>query len=269
MADAPPVAAAASTTAAAAGDPGSCEPVAKRPCTADVPPAEAAAAAPAGGAGSCGRAADEAAAAAAGRADPPGEWLEKSRRLLEAEAERSAARAEGAADAKGGEAEGEAVPLYWMVDLPEVSKLVAKRGKLPPSHTPVERPHVTLLYLGGATEDAQAAALANLPLNQFRTTRAALEALSGKTVEVQLTEVVIEESVTCAKVALPSGVPCANAVPHVTLGTRAGVPARYANQVLEELRSGRKEGVTTVPLPSPKPLKGRVVLESGAGAARA
>jgi len=227
------------------------------------------------------RAADEAAAAAAARADPPGEWLEKSRRLLEAEAERSAARAEGAADAKGGEAEGEAVPLYWMVDLPEVSKLVAKRGKLPPSHTPVERPHVTLLYLGGATEDAQAAALANLPLNQFRTTRAALEALSGKTVEVQLTEaparrrpgaalaVVIEESVTCAKVALPSGVPCANAVPHVTLGTRAGVPARYANQVLEELRSGRKEGVTTVPLPSPKPLKGRVVLESGAGAARA
>mmetsp|Transcript_48808 Transcript_48808/g.113137 ORF Transcript_48808/g.113137 Transcript_48808/m.113137 type:complete len:97 (+) Transcript_48808:665-955(+) len=95
--------------------------------------------------------------------------------------------------------------------------------------------------------------------------REALEALQGEVFEIRMTEIVIEENVACAKVSLPPIVPCANKVPHVTLGTKVGVPARYANEVLEEVQAGRTEGVTSILLPTPRPLRGRLMLEYSAG----
>lgn len=188
------------------------------------------------------------------------EWLAKSQKLLEEEAKRKEAAGEEEATAS----KALPVPLYWKVDLPEVSKMLAKPGKLLASHAPVEHPHVTLLYIGGKTDDSQAAQSAGLPLSQFVAMRQKLEALRDTMMEVQITEVVIEENVICAMVSLPANLPCANEVPHITLGTKAGVPARYAHQVLQEIKGGRKDGVTTVPLPAPKRMRGRVMLQTSA-----
>ena len=53
--------------------------------------------------------------------------------------------------------------------------------------------------------------------------------------------------------ALLPGVPCAGQIPHLTLGTRENVPARHANDVLEEILSqGRTEGITRIKLPKAK-----------------
>merc|ERR1712154_606007 len=83
----------------------------------------------------------------------------------------------------------------------------------------------------------------------------------GEEFEVRMIEIVIEENVACAVVQLPPIVPCANRVPHVTLGTKPGIPPRFANEVLREVKEGRTEGVTSIQLPTPRPLKGKLTLE--------
>ena len=53
--------------------------------------------------------------------------------------------------------------------------------------------------------------------------------------------------------ALLPGVPCASKIPHLTLGTRENVPARHANDILEDIVSqGRTEGITRIKLPKAK-----------------
>ena len=79
-----------------------------------------------------------------------------------------------------------------------------------------------------------------------------------------MTEIVIEENMACALVQLPDCVPCGSKVPHLTLGTRRGVPARHANDVLEEMMQGRSEGLTRIKLPKPKELSGVLDLETSA-----
>ena len=57
----------------------------------------------------------------------------------------------------------------------------------------------------------------------------------------------------CKAMALLPGVPCASKIPHLTLGTRENVPARHANDILEEIVSqGRTEGITRIKLPKAK-----------------
>lgn len=204
-------------------------------------------------------------AAVTGAEDAHTEWLAQCRQALEVEKARERAKATEVARPRAEEPR-EQVPLYWKIDLPEVSKVLTQRGILPSSFTPVEHPHTTLLYLGGADgDDAQAAKKAGLSAEQFTGMREALEALQGEEFEVKMMEIVIEENVACAIISLPPIVPCANKVPHVTLGTKPGVPPRYANEVLEEVKAGRKDGVTSIQLPTPRPLRGRVTLEFSAG----
>jgi len=162
---------------------------------------------------------------------------------------------------------GVPLPLYWKLELPEVSHVLAQKGLLPEKFTPVENPHATLLYMGGVGSEDQAAKKAGVSREQFKGMREALEGLDGQEFEVKMVRIVFEESVVSAVVSLPAFLPCINKVPHVTLGTRHGVPPRYANEVLEEMAAGRKEGLTVVELPAPRPLKGRVslVYESAAG----
>lgn len=151
------------------------------------------------------------------------------------------------------------VPLYWKIDLPEVKKVLEKRGILPEHFVIVEHPHVTLLYLG-ASPDEVAAKKSELSLAQFNGMREALEALEGEEFEVRMTQIVIEERVACAVVSLPPIVPCTSKVPHVTLGTKMGVPPNFANEVLEDVKAGRTEGITIINLPAPRPLRGAVSL---------
>merc|ERR1712070_920687 len=111
--------------------------------------------------------------------------------------------------------------------------------------------------MGGDGTDAQKAQRANLSVEQFTGMREALEALQGEEFEVSLTEIVMDENVACAVVTLPPILPCQNKVPHVTLGLRPGVPARHANEILEEVKNGRREGLNRVELPKPRPFKGK------------
>jgi len=153
------------------------------------------------------------------------------------------------------------VPLYWKLDIPGVSKTLTRRGILPANLTPAENPHITLLYFGGTFVDEVAAKRSGVSLEQFQGMREALEALEGEEFEVRMLRIVVEDSVACAVVSLPPVLPCSNKVPHITLGTKSGVPPRYANEVLEEMQAGRKEGINVIELQNPRPLKGRVALE--------
>jgi len=193
--------------------------------------------------------------------EPCESWLAPSMAMLEIEAEQQRLRERLGRKQAGGHGEQEPIPLYWKIDLPEIAKVLAQRGILPGHFCAVEHPHTTLLYVGG-TDDTRAAELSGLPVDRFRAMRSELEVQRGEELEVCITEIVIEENVACAKVLLPASVPCVNTVPHVTLGTKRGVPARYANEVLEEVQAGRTEGITSIKLPTPKRLTGRIALES-------
>jgi len=195
------------------------------------------------------------------QSEPCESWLAPSMAMLEIEAEQQRLRERLSRKQAEGQGEKEPVPLYWKIDLPEIAKVLAQRGILPGHFCAIEHPHATLLYIGG-TDDSRAAELSGLPLDRFRTMRSELEVRRGEELEVCVTEIVIEQNVACAKVLLPASVPCVNTVPHVTLGTKRGVPARYANAVLEEVQAGRTEGVTSIKLPTPKKLTGRIALES-------
>lgn len=209
-------------------------------------------------------------AAVAVEPQPHRDWLSQCRQAQELEKAR-AGRAqavhaleaqESAVQVAGPQHGQQSVPLYWKIDLPEVTKVLSQRGILPSNFVPVTDPHTTLLYLGGESDDARAAERAGVAsVEQYVAMREALEALQGEEFEVKMTEIVIEENVACAIVGLPPIVPCANKVPHVTLGTMPGVGARHANEVLQEVRAGRREGITSIPLPTPRPLKGRVALQ--------
>jgi len=205
-------------------------------------------------------------AAAEAEAEPQQEWLTQCRKALEAEKSAERARAEKKSRRCQAEEEesrtqnAEPVPLYYKIDLPEVSKVLMQRSMLPPKHIPIEAPHATLLYVGSEGDDERAAQRSNLSVEQFQAMREALEALQGEEFEVKITEIVIEESVTCAIISLPPIVPCVNRVPHVTLGTKPGVPPRYANEVLEEVRAGRQEGLASIKLPCPRIMQGRLQL---------
>eukprot|EP00929_Paragymnodinium_shiwhaense_P107888 TRINITY_DN74230_c0_g1_i1.p1 TRINITY_DN74230_c0_g1~~TRINITY_DN74230_c0_g1_i1.p1 ORF type:complete len:577 (+),score=138.64 TRINITY_DN74230_c0_g1_i1:75-1733(+) len=193
----------------------------------------------------------------------PRDWLEECTRAREAERAHEKEKAKDRAGQKALE-EHETMPasdkpLYWKIDLPDVSKVLAQRGILPGNFVPVEKPHVTLLYIGlGDTADG--AKRSGMSVEKFESYLQALDGLKGLEFDVKMTEIVIEEHVAIARVQLPPTVPCANREPHVTLGTVPGVAPRYANEVLEDLKAGRKEGVTCIQLPVPRPLKGRVGL---------
>ncbi|CAE7508163.1 ODA11 [Symbiodinium sp. CCMP2592] len=155
-------------------------------------------------------------------------------------------------------------PLFWRIDMPDVLKVLSQRGVLPRNFLPVVRPHVTLLYIGGEGSEERAAARAGLSTSEFQAAKQTLEKLRGCTVAIKMTEIIIEENVACAFVDLPKSIPCGSKVPHLTLGTRQGVPARHANDILEEVREGRKEGITRIRLPKPKELRGVLDLETSA-----
>jgi len=195
------------------------------------------------------------------------DWLEECNRAREAEKafERERAKERAAQQAR---AEKQASPspipgspLYWKIDLPDVSKVLAQRGILPGNFVPVQSPHVTLLYLGGTGDDAEAAKRVGISVEQFQAISEALDALQGEDFEVKMTEIVITEDLAVAKVQLPPIIPCTNSEPHVTLGTLPNVAARLSNELLEDVKAGKKEGVTCISLPVPRPLKGRVALE--------
>eukprot|EP00435_Cladocopium_sp_Y103_P032866 s802_g8.t1 len=241
-------------------------------------PSTAAPAAPAASAAAAAaskRPAESVAAEEAKRHRQEESWLEDCSRS--AETERVSAAVDTAARLRGRRAvltaaaavevvevvDADAVPLFWRVDLPEVLKVLSQRGVLPSNFLPVVKPHVTLLYLGGDLPEHRAASRCNMTLQQFRSAKQALEKLQGKQVAVKMTEIIIEENVACALVELPKGVPCASKIPHLTLGTRENVPARHANDILEEIVSqGRTEGITRIKLPKAKELRGILDLET-------
>lgn len=194
------------------------------------------------------------------------EWLPQFQRALAAERAKESIKLLERLDSQCSQLDEEEQasspkPLYWKIELPEVSKVLSQKGILPAHFVRVANPHTTLLYLGDGAEKAPALQRLGLSVEQFNDMHKALEALQGKEVEVRVMQIVLEECIACAVVSLPAMVPCANKVPHVTLGMKEGTPPAFANEFLEEVKAGRREGVTTIDLPTPRPLKGTVSLQ--------
>lgn len=194
-------------------------------------------------------------AAAAAQPEPHEAWLTQCRQVLDLD------KTMPAEVGLGNPACHAAGPLAWRLDVPEVSKVLAQRGILPAHFVPAEHPHVVLLRHYGS--DPSMVAGSTFSPDQFQAMHEALEALQGEEFEVRMMEIVIEASIACAIVALPPILQCATQTPYVTLGTRLGVPATHAEEVFKEVRAGRTVGITSIPLPTPRPLRGRLVLETG------
>lgn len=195
------------------------------------------------------------------------EWLGQCQEALQAE--RAAEEARIAAHKADWQRAPEAAakepqPLYWKLEVPEVTQVLLKRSILPEHFLITERPHVTLLYIGAQGDD-EAAKRSELTPEAFAGMREALEALDGEEFEVRMTRIIIEERVACAVVSLPPILPCSNSIAHITLGTKMGVPPRFANELLEEMSAGRTEGITTIDLPAPRPLTGKVAMHYSTG----
>eukprot|EP00913_Durusdinium_trenchii_P026665 g25020.t1 len=119
--------------------------------------------------------------------DKTGEKAEEKRsadRLrTEEQARAKALRAEQASVSAAPEiidVEVDGTPLFWRVDLPEVLKVLSKRGILPSNFLPVVKPHVTLLYLGGDLSEPKAAQRAEMSVEDFRKAKKTLENLKGR-----------------------------------------------------------------------------------------
>eukprot|EP00928_Gymnodinium_smaydae_P039398 TRINITY_DN26928_c0_g1_i1.p1 TRINITY_DN26928_c0_g1~~TRINITY_DN26928_c0_g1_i1.p1 ORF type:complete len:592 (-),score=97.18 TRINITY_DN26928_c0_g1_i1:38-1648(-) len=205
--------------------------------------------------------------AAAAEESSQSQWLSQCRQALEAEKasekakeKSNPAKLDTKEAKKDSASSGGPVPLYWKVDLPEVSKILAAQSKSFPTLNIIEKPHTTLLYMGGETDDEALASKLNCKVDELKAWKDALEAFEGDEFEVTVTKIVLDENIAIAMVSLPPVLPCTNKVPHVTLGTKGGTPANYANELLEEVQQGRTEGLSIIELPKPRPLKGRVSL---------
>eukprot|EP00971_Amphidinium_carterae_P002123 41900-Amphidinium_carterae.1 len=89
----------------------------------------------------------------------------------------------------------------------------------------------------------------------------ALDGLLGGRFEVTLTEVVVGGDVACALLQLPPMLPCANKLPHVTLGVKVGAGQAQAAWFLQAVEAGLREGVSRRKLDVPVPVSGIVALE--------
>eukprot|EP00933_Yihiella_yeosuensis_P033022 TRINITY_DN26723_c0_g1_i2.p1 TRINITY_DN26723_c0_g1~~TRINITY_DN26723_c0_g1_i2.p1 ORF type:complete len:597 (-),score=147.27 TRINITY_DN26723_c0_g1_i2:133-1923(-) len=190
-----------------------------------------------------------------GNNEEQGEWLSQCKAVLEADKAEKAKEAEKQASA------GKATGPCWKFCVPEVSQVLTQRGILPESFEPSGDPHVVLLKLLPDGNDEASAKMLGLQAEQLQAMCEALEALSGEDFEARMTKIIIEETVALAMMSLPPILPCANKAPHVILGTRKGVTHRNTEEILEDVKAGKLEGLTCIQLPTPRPLKGRVALE--------
>jgi len=154
-------------------------------------------------------------------------------------------------------------PLYWKLDLPEVRSVLGKAGILPVNFEIVENPHCTLLYLGGESDPEKLATKLGVTKEQVEGMKEALECMKDDVFDIKLTQIVVDESMAVGVLMLPSVLPCANKHPHVTLGMRPGVDPAYANELLQDAFGSPDEraGLTCIPLPTPRVLKGTLHLE--------
>jgi len=193
--------------------------------------------------------------------EPKKEKRKPAEKMSPEEEAASAQVVQASDDAAGPQQPAAPVPLYWQLSIPEISRVTSKRGILPSTFTPVDKPHVTLLYVGGESTDEAAAKKAGVTVDQLRDLRERLQSMEGDSFEVKVTQIVIEESVAVAVVSLPPTIPCANKFPHVTLALQAGAVARASHDVLEDVQAGRTDGINVMPLPTPRPMRGTLSLE--------
>lgn len=154
--------------------------------------------------------------------------------------------------------------VIWKIDLPEVKAVLSQKGMLPASIVPREKPHAVLLQLNadGTLKQVTGQNVANVNADKVSSLTEALEALEGEEIQVRMTEIVIEESVACGIIDLPGIVPCCVKYPHVLLGAKAGVADDNALELLTRVKEGYCPGATTLEMPKPRPLVGRLVKET-------
>lgn len=146
------------------------------------------------------------------------------------------------------------VPLFWKLSLPAIPEL---ERFLVPGMTPVEHLHVTLLYVGGKAP-TEAAAVAGLDVDDYRLTFQALQAMQGKEVSFEVSEVLKHESMVVCKAEIPENVPCVERRPHLTLCMEQGVRPVQAKELLAS-----PAACEVTELSPPLRLQGTVELQSG------
>lgn len=114
--------------------------------------------------------------------------------------------------------------------------------------------HVTLLYLGGASDEEIASRAPHLGgAKQVAKLRDNLATCEGMAISVEIRGLVQESRIACAEVS-GLGELCSNVFPHITLACAEGVPPRVSNELLarkaaaEDLQSGLGPWLTALGL---------------------
>lgn len=170
------------------------------------------------------------------------EWLEQCRQAAQ----------EQKAAGEAAEAIRQAKRATWRFDIPEVRQVLMEKSILPSGFETASHTMVDLLTLPDENEGAAK--------EKLEAMIDALEALHGESLEVRMTKIFISETTACALVALPPVLADMGKVPHVFLGKRRGATAASIEELLKEAEDGK---VTCIPVQDPRPMTGRVVLESG------
>jgi len=190
-------------------------------------------------------------------AQPDGTGVEEKREWL-AQCKRAAA--EKAAQAAT-ELKRQAKAVCWKFEIPEVRQTLLQRNILPPCFQIEPEIVVELLKIPDGDLDL-AAKEQGLEVDALEAMKEALEALQGETFEVRMTRILISETTACALVSLPPVVPHLGKVPHVVLGVRRGASKQPIEKLQEEAAKVGQSSVTSVDLPDPKPMAGRLILAS-------
>lgn len=116
----------------------------------------------------------------------------------------------------------------------------AHASEAPPEFRQQPGFHVTLLYLGGKSDEqiASKSPLLGGPA-EVAQLRKDLEGKDGSCVAFEIVAVTWDGRIAAAEVAaLPSGL-CANPIPHITLALKAGVPPSMSNELLARRAANR------------------------------
>mmetsp|Transcript_6942 Transcript_6942/g.14991 ORF Transcript_6942/g.14991 Transcript_6942/m.14991 type:complete len:262 (-) Transcript_6942:97-882(-) len=146
------------------------------------------------------------------------------------------------------------VPLFWKLAVEDVGEL---RSWARPGLMPIERPHVTLLYLG-AKASAEVARINDLSSQELQLMEETLLQIDGSEVMFEVTEVLEHPGMIVAVVALPSHVPCAARFPYMTLCRSDLVVPAFARSLLEDRGSCQVSALSP-----PRRLRGIISLEMG------
>lgn len=147
------------------------------------------------------------------------------------------------------------LPLFWKLLVEDIGDL---QSWLEADPAKVEKPHITLLVLGGT------AARNTFLAEEFEHAKRRLQCLDGSEVDVQAVTVFRHDDIIVVQVQLAADVPCASGVPHFILWHSEQVSRKRRTSLAIDMIEGREDCIMSTLCP-PLSLRGVVCLESQSG----